>query len=46
VTVHCLDPGTVQNIEIRRIDGTKWEEFIEGSGIQEFSKDTKDATDN
>jgi hypothetical protein len=38
VTLWCVDPGQVQSYEIRRFDGTNWEQFIDQSGIQKFSK--------
>jgi hypothetical protein len=38
ITVHCLEPGTVRQVEVRRFDGVNWESFLEGSGIQAFSK--------
>ena len=31
VTVHCLDPGTVEAIEVKYFDGENWEQFVEGS---------------
>jgi hypothetical protein len=40
VTVHCLEPGTVQSVDVRRFDGTNWEGWLENSGIQAFSKPT------
>ena len=39
ITVHCLDPDTVDEVEIRNFDGEHWEDFIEQSGITELSKD-------
>jgi len=39
ITVHCLEPGTVRQVEVRRFDGVNWESFLEGSGIQAFSKE-------
>ena len=38
ITFQCIDPGTVQGVEVRRFDGHNWEGFIEQSGIKEFSK--------
>ena len=38
VTIHCLDPGTVSSIEMRKFDGDKWEAFIAKSGITELSE--------
>lgn len=36
---HCLDDGTVENIEVEACDGQNWEEFIaENPGIKERSK--------
>ena len=26
VTVQCLDPGTVEHIDIKKVDGVNWEE--------------------
>eukprot|EP00241_Pyramimonas_parkeae_P024126 CAMPEP_0114307684 /NCGR_PEP_ID=MMETSP0059-20121206/17603_1 /TAXON_ID=36894 /ORGANISM="Pyramimonas parkeae, Strain CCMP726" /LENGTH=67 /DNA_ID=CAMNT_0001431169 /DNA_START=1089 /DNA_END=1292 /DNA_ORIENTATION=- len=37
VTVHCLDPGTVSEVQVKKFDGEHWEDFIEGSGITELS---------
>ena len=38
VTVHCLEAGSVDHVEVRAFDGKNWESFIEGSGIRAFSK--------
>ena len=38
VTFQCLDPGTVEGVEVRRFDGQHWEAFIADSGINAFSK--------
>ncbi|XP_022800514.1 centromere protein V-like isoform X2 [Stylophora pistillata] len=39
VMPHCLDDGTVENIEVEACDGQNWEEFIaENPGIKERSK--------
>lgn len=42
VTIHCLDPGTVEEVETRTFDGENWEDFFESSGIAEFSKDSRE----
>ena len=26
ITVHCLDPGTVTNVTIEKVDGVNWEQ--------------------
>jgi len=39
VTIHCVDPGTVESVDVRAFDGRNWEKFIEGSGIRGMSKD-------
>ena len=39
VTVHCLDPGTVGEVEVKYFDGGNWEQFVGNSGIQELSKE-------
>ena len=39
VTVHCLDPGTVQSVETREFDGEHWEENLQASGIAACSKE-------
>ena len=38
ITFHCLDPGTVDDVEVRRFDGQNWEAFIDNSGIKQFSR--------
>lgn len=37
ITVHCVDPGTIANIEVRFFDGKNWEDFVETSGIREMT---------
>lgn len=37
VTVQCLEPGTVTGLDVKRFDGSNWEEHVEASGIQELS---------
>lgn len=39
VTVHCLDPGTVEEVEVKYFDGGNWEQFVGNSGIRELSKE-------
>lgn len=38
VTVWCITPGTIKSITTKQFDGQHWEDFIQGSGIQAFSK--------
>ncbi len=40
VTLHCVDPGTIASVEVRRFDGQNWEAFYSGQGaaIKSFSK--------
>ena len=38
VTVHCITSDTISSLETRFFDGERWEDFIDKSGIQEFSK--------
>ena len=33
VTVHCLDAGTVDGVEVKRFDGAQWEAAYAGSNI-------------
>lgn len=40
VNVHCLDPGTVNNITIKPFDGQNWEQSYEETGICAYSKVT------
>jgi hypothetical protein len=40
VTIFCLDPGTVDQVDIRQFDGDHWEDNFEQSGISECSKDS------
>ncbi|KAK3250006.1 hypothetical protein CYMTET_40599 [Cymbomonas tetramitiformis] len=42
VTIHCIYPGTVEEVETRIFDGENWEDFFESSGIAEFSKDSRE----
>lgn len=42
ITVHCLKRDNVRSVTVKRFDGQNWEGFIEGSGIQEFSKEDGD----
>ncbi|KAG9445309.1 hypothetical protein H6P81_016649 [Aristolochia fimbriata] len=38
VTVACVDPGTLTNVEIRHYDGRNWESSYIQSSIASFSK--------
>ncbi|GLJ39124.1 hypothetical protein SUGI_0797430 [Cryptomeria japonica] len=38
VTVNCVDPGTIKNVEIRYYDGRNWDKSYEKSGVASFSK--------
>ena len=38
VTVHCLDPGTVSSVEVRKFDGTDWGASYAATGIAACSK--------
>lgn len=39
VMPHCLDEGTVEDVEVENCDGQNWEKFIaENPGIKERSK--------
>ena len=38
VTVHCLDPGSVSSVEVRKFDGTDWAGSYAATGIAACSK--------
>lgn len=38
VTVKCVDPGTITDVEIRHFDGKNWERSYDQSSISSFSK--------
>ncbi|XBH69920.1 hypothetical protein VPH35_097694 [Triticum aestivum] len=38
VTAACVGAGTLAHVEYRKADGRNWEQWIEASGISEFSK--------
>ena len=38
VTVHCLDPGTVASVEVRKFDGQDWAGSYAATGIAACSK--------
>jgi len=38
VNPKCLDPGTVESIEMAQFDGENWEDYVEKSGIKVLSK--------
>ena len=38
VTVHCLDPGSVSSVEVRKFDGTDWGASYAATGIAACSK--------
>jgi len=35
VTVHCIDPGTVQSVEVKSFDGLNWERDFKKTGISQ-----------
>lgn len=40
VTIHCVDPGTVEKINMIQFDGMNWEEsFADDHVLQSRSKD-------
>ena len=42
VMPHCLDPGTVQRVNIRKFDGTNWEQSMQHfPQIKDFSTNKK-----
>ena len=38
VTVNCIDPGTITNVEVKTYDGVNWEANYDNSGIAAMSK--------
>lgn len=34
VTVHCIDPGTVDSVVVKQFDGKEWEKSYASSGIK------------
>lgn len=40
VTLACVPEDQIESYEIRKFDGTNWEQFISKSGISKFSKAT------
>ena len=38
ITVHCIEPGTITDIEVKHFDGVNWEGTIDKSGIRAQSK--------
>ena len=39
VCPHCLDPGTVESVEIEEFDGDNWETHVVTTDIKKWSKD-------
>ena len=39
VCPHCLDPGTVESVDIEEFDGDNWETHIATTDIKKWSKD-------
>lgn len=37
VTIHCLDPGTVQEVRVKTFDGQQWEKSYAATGIASCS---------
>ena len=38
VTVHCVDPGTMEHVEVTQFDGRNWEKEYAATGIAEQTK--------
>lgn len=38
VTVHCVDPGTLNSVTVKSFDGINWEDSYGASNISAFSK--------
>lgn len=38
VTVNCVDPGTISDVEVKTFDGQNWEANFDASGINSCSK--------
>ncbi|EFJ14841.1 hypothetical protein SELMODRAFT_97543 [Selaginella moellendorffii] len=39
VTVHCVDPGTLRDVQVKCFDGKNWEASFAASNISKLSKE-------
>ena len=42
VTIHCLDPGTVQEVTVKSFDGQQWEKSYAATGIAACSVEAEE----
>jgi hypothetical protein len=43
ITIHCIDPGTVEGVEVKAFDGVHWEAAYAATGISNITPPSKTA---